>query len=132
MNRALLAGLFISLALSLAACGGESLPDNAPLKEAFAQGRTGVWVSGHGTVLRELGGDASFQRFQLRVGDELSLVVRHQIGGAGPVPLERGDTIVFHGRYEFHGGGGEVHLTHADPSQPGGGGWIRHRGVRYD
>lgn len=132
MNRALLAGLLIAVVLSLAACGGESLPDNGPLEAAFAQGRTGVWVSGHGTVVRELGADANSQRFQLRVSDELSLVVRHNILNSGPVPLERGDTIAFHGRYEFHGGGGEIHLTHADPAQPGGGGWIEHRGVRYD
>lgn len=116
----------------LAACGGGvDLPDNEALESAFAQGRTGVWVSGHGTVVRELGGDERVQRFQLRIDSDFSLVVQHRVGSAGRVPAERGDTLAFHGRYEFHGAGGQLGLTHADPAQPGGGGWVEHRGVRY-
>ena len=116
----------------LAGCGGGDLPGNEALESAFAQGRTGVWVSGHGTVVRELGGDAQVQRFQVRINSDFSLVVQHRVGRAGRVPAERGDILVFHGRYEFHGAGGELGLTHADPAQPGGGGWLRHRGVVYD
>lgn len=121
-----------AVVVMLAACGGSGdLPDNRVLEEAFSQGRTGIWVSGHGTVVRELGGDASVQRFQVRVGSDLSLVVNHRVGASGRVPAERGDTIAFHGRYEYHGGGGELALTHADPAQPGGGGWIQHGRTRY-
>ncbi|MFU8831549.1 MAG: DUF3465 domain-containing protein [Wenzhouxiangella sp.] len=112
-------------------CGGQELPDNTRLLDAFAEGRTGIWVSGHGTIVRPLGSDATSQRFQVRVADELSVVIRHTIGAAGAVPAERGDLIQFQGRYEFHGGGGEILFTHADPAQPGGGGWIIHEGTRY-
>ncbi len=115
----------------VAGCGGEDLPDNSRLLDAFADGRTGIWVSGHGTVVRPLGSDATSQRFLVRVADELTVVLRHSIGSAGPVPAERGDLIQFQGRYEFHGGGGEILFTHADQAQPGGGGWIVHEGTRY-
>ena len=120
------------LALATAGCGQEELPDNSRLQDAFAEGRTGIWVSGHGTVIRPLGSDATSQRFLLRVGDDLSIVLRHQIGDSGPVPAERDDILAFQGRYEFHGGGGEIILTHADPAQPGGGGWVMHQGTRYE
>jgi len=120
------------LALATAGCGQEELPDNSRLESAFAEGRTGIWVSGHGTVVRPLGSDAASQRFLVRISDELSIVLRHQIGDAGPVPADRGDTIAFQGRYEFHGGGGEIILTHADSAQPGGGGWVMHQGDRFE
>ncbi len=118
--------------LGVVGCGNEEYADNTRLMEAFAEGRTGIWLTGHGTVIRELGADATHQRFLLRIDEGLSLVVRHRMGSAGAVPVERGDIVEFQGRYEFHGGGGELQLTHADPAQPGGGGWIRHNGIRYD
>ncbi len=124
-----LIGLLVTL--GMVGCGSEELQDNTRLIEAFSEGRTGIWVSGHGEVVRELGSDSAQQRFLLRIDEGLSLVVRHRPGEKGPVPIERGDIVEFHGRYEFHGGGGEIQLTHADPSQPGGGGWIRHKGTRY-
>lgn len=132
MTRCPLLLLLVLVAVYLAACGGESLPDNETLETAFAQGRTGVWLGGHGTVVRELVGDATSQRFQVRVSSGLSIVLRHNVQASGRVPAERGDTLAFHGLYEFHGGGGEISLTHADPNRPGGGGWIQHRGIRYN
>ncbi len=122
------------LPLGVGGCGGrEDLPDNSRLLAAFAEGRTRVWVTGHGVVQRELGSDATFQRFLVRVGDDdLAVEIRHNIVQSRPIPVQRDDIVVFQGRYEFHGGGGEVWLTHADPAQPGGGGWIRHKGVIYD
>jgi hypothetical protein len=107
------------------------MPDNERLLAAFANGQTGVWVSGHGTVVRPLGSALDNQRFLVRVNDQLSLVVRHQVGSLGPVPADSDDVISFQGRYEFHGGGGELILTHADANNPGGGGWIELNGTRY-
>ncbi len=112
--------------------GGDELPSNERLLTAFFEGRTGVWVSGHGTVMRPLGSDQTSQRFLVRVNEDLTLVIRHRIGRAGQVPADRDDVIAFQGRYEFHGGGGEIILTHADPAQPGGGGWIEFNGQRYE
>lgn len=124
--------IVVLVAMGVAACGGDELPDNSRLEAAFSEGRTGVWVSGHGTVVRSLGSDESSQRFLVRVSDDLSIVIRHRIGASGAIPADRGDVVQFQGRYEFHGGGGEVLLTHADPAQPGGGGWIVFNGQRYD
>jgi hypothetical protein len=112
--------------------GGQNLPSNDRLVSAFLNGTTGLWVSGHGRVVRPLGSSSDTQRFLVQVSDELSLVVRHQIGDLGPVPADSDDVIAFQGRYEFHGGGGELILTHAEPSNPGGGGWIEFDGTRYE
>ena len=118
--------------LSVVGCGDEqALPDNERLLAAFANGTTGLWVSGHGTVVRPLGSPTGTQRFLVRINEELSLVIRHQVGDLNAVPADRGDVIAFQGRYEFHGGGGEVILTHADADNPGGGGWIEFNGTRY-
>ncbi len=133
MKKTGVAVLALFVILSLAACGGEpALPDNERLLSAFADGRTGVWVSGHGTVVRPLGSPSETQRFLVRVNEDLSLVIRHQVGDSGIVPADRNDIIAFQGRYEFHGGGGEIILTHADPANPGGGGWIEFNGTRYE
>lgn len=133
MSKRLLQLTFVfSAVVLLAACGGrEDLPSNDALEAAFAQGRTGVWLSGHGSVVRELGGDDAIQRFQLRISDDLSIILVHRVGSAGRIPAERNDTLAFHGRYDFHGAGGALAMTHADPAQPGGGGWVEHRGVRF-
>ena len=124
--------LIAMFAVVIGGCGGDAMPSNDRLLSAFSEGRTGVWVSGHGVVVRGLSSDENSQRFLVRVDDELSLVVRHSTEASGVVPIERGDRIAFQGRYEFHGGGGEILFTHADPDQPGGGGWILHDGNRYD
>jgi len=126
------ATVFAFIVFSATGCGGsDALPSNERLLSAFADGTTGVWVSGYGTVVRPLGSSADNQRFLVQVNGELSLVVRHQVGDQGPVPADRGDIIAFQGRYEFHGGGGELILTHADSGNPGGGGWIEYDGMRY-
>lgn len=122
----------VLVTVGVASCGGDESPDNTRLMNAFTEGRTGVWVSGHGTVVRPLGADATNQRFLVRIDEGFSVVIRYRIGDAGAIPADRGDQVQFQGRYEFHGGGGEILLTHADPAQPGGGGWIVHDGRRYD
>jgi hypothetical protein len=118
--------------IMLFGCSGGSTPSNDRLEQAFAQGRSGVWISGHGTVVRELGGTSAEQRFQVRIGDELTIVLRRDIQAASRINVQPEDRLAFHGRYDFHGGGGTVSLTHPDPSQPGGGGWIEVNGVRQD
>ncbi|MGY6554777.1 MAG: DUF3465 domain-containing protein [Wenzhouxiangella sp.] len=133
MDRRLLERITVLsvLIVLMTGCAREDLPGNEALEAAFAQGRTGVWISGHGSVVRELGGDAATQRFQLRISEDFNIVLVHRVGSAGRIPAERGDILAFLGRYEFHGAGGELGLTHADPAQPGGGGWVEHRGTRF-
>lgn len=112
--------------------GGGSTTSNDRLEQAFQQGRSGVWLSGHGTVVRELGGTGAEQRFQVRVSDELTIVLRRDTQTASRISVQPEDRLSFHGRYDFHGGGGTVSMTHPDSSQPGGGGWIEVNGVRQD
>lgn len=125
----------LALASLLVACGGNSLPDNQRLAEVFAEGQTGVWISGHGTVTQlpaDEPGASPIQRLVVRINDDFSVVVRHDLGHAGRVPAEKGDAVAFHGRYEWDARGGMVSFTYADEGQPGGGGWIELGGTRYD
>lgn len=119
----------------LASCGGAGLPSNDRLVEGFQEGRTGIWVSGHGDVTRPSviePGAVPRQRITVRISPELTVTIRHDLSQAPRVPVERGDTISFQGYYEFDASGGNITRTHADESQPGGGGWIAMAGTRYE
>ncbi len=132
----MIAGLLAGMILTLSGCGGDSLPDNERLLQAFEQSRTGVWVSGHGTVtqiLPDLNGNNPRQRFNVAIeGQTWQLLLINELDGSERVPVERGDVVAFQGRYDFFASGGTLSLTFADPAQPGGGGWIEHKGRRYD
>jgi hypothetical protein len=119
----------VLLIIVLSACSGDT-PTNETLQTAFAEGRSGVWVQATGEVVRQLGSTGAEQRFQVRISDELTIILLRDTRTASPVQAESGDRVTFHGRYDFHGGGGSVSQTHSDPSQPGGGGWIEVNGVR--
>lgn len=122
--------------IGVAGCGGDELPDNTRLLNAIEEGRTGIWVSGHGTVTQVLGDQTiglPRQRFMVHIDDSAPRVmVQHVLSESTRVPVERGDAVSFQGRYEWSGSGGLISLTHRDPDQPGSGGWIRHKGVLYD
>ncbi|MDZ7791459.1 MAG: DUF3465 domain-containing protein [Xanthomonadales bacterium] len=133
-NRVL---MIMALVIGVAGCGGgDARPDNERLLNAFEQGRTGVWVSGHGTVEQLIGDVAvageAHQRIVVNVEDSLDLIVRHSIERSERVPVAQGDAVSFQGRYQFNGRGGVLGFTHQDDEQPGGGGWIRHKGTLYD
>ncbi|MDX1626202.1 MAG: DUF3465 domain-containing protein [Wenzhouxiangellaceae bacterium] len=103
--------------------------------QMFEAGRTGVWVSGQGEVTQVLADEelrGTKQRFIVRPNDRIMLTVKHSLDDSDRVPVERGDTVRFQGLYEWDARGGFVVLTHSDPEQPGGGGWIEHEGTRYD
>lgn len=129
--------VLISLLVTLGGlgCSGNELPDNERLLTAFEEGRTGVWVSGHGTIAQVLADETGIgfprQRFNVRINDGLTVVLTHAMTESGRVPAQRGDVIAFQGRYEFSASGGFISLTHRDSEQPGGGGWLRHDGVTY-
>jgi hypothetical protein len=125
------------LVIGVTGCGGgDALPDNERLLNAFEEGRTGVWLSGHGTVMQVVGDETrsgrTYQRMTVSVDGELNLLVRHSVDESSRVPAAQGDTLAFQGRYEFDGRGGMIGHTHRDPDEPGEGGWIRHDGVVYD
>ena len=121
----------VCLAIALSACGSNA-PSNEALQTAFADARSGVWIQASGEVVRQLGSTGAEQRFQVRIDEELTIILLRDTQAAAPVQAESGDRISFQGRYDFHGGGGTVSQTHPDASQPSGGGWIEVNGVRQN
>jgi hypothetical protein len=122
--------------LVLVGCGsGEAPVSNDRLIESFQQGRTGIWVSAEAPVAQVVGDEelrGTFQRFTIRPSDDFVVTVRHSLDDSERVPVERGDVVRAQGFYEWDARGGFISRTHADPDQPGGGGWIEHEGTRYD
>jgi len=135
MRRSILFVLIFTSIL-LTACGGGSADvANDRLLEAFDQGRTDIWVSGQAPVSQILGDEAfggNFQRFSIRLSDDIQTTIRHSLDDSERIPVERGDLVTFQGLFDWNGAGGNIALTHSDPEQPGGGGWIEHKGIRYD
>lgn len=105
----------------------------AKIRQAFAQGTSDLWITLDATVERTLKDDdegSRHQRFILRLADDLTVLVAHNIDLAPRVPLAAGDSIRLHGEYEWNHQGGVIHWTHAySDGRPRG--WIEHEGERY-
>jgi len=106
------------------------------LARAWREGRSDVQVEGRGTVTRILPDDndgSRHQRFILRLATGQTLLVAHNIDLAPRIDaLQVGDTVGFYGEYEWNDRGGVVHWTHHDPQGRHVGGWLEHRGQRYE
>ena len=101
---------------------------------AFVNRQSKVWVEVSGEVSRVLQDDnegSRHQRFILKLANDHTLLVSHNIDLAKRIPLSEGDKIVLKGRYEWNERGGVVHWTHHDPQGRHSGGWIRHEGQEY-
>jgi hypothetical protein len=105
------------------------------LQRAIEYRQSGIQVRGEGTVIRLLRDDnegSRHQKFILRLPSGDSLLVAHNIDLAPRINgLERGDTVAFHGEYEWNERGGVVHWTHHDPKGRHVGGWLKHEGRTY-
>ncbi len=106
--------------------------------EQYKARRSSVWVTTEGKVKLLLADDNNGSRHQqfileLDAARNFTVKVAHNIDDAPYIPLERGDTIQIKGRYEFNERGGVIHFTHrADrPTKRTPGGWIDHKGQRY-
>ncbi|PKL96710.1 MAG: hypothetical protein CVV18_00675 [Gammaproteobacteria bacterium HGW-Gammaproteobacteria-8] len=131
-------GLTIVFAsLVLGGCGEGEVPiSNDRLIESFEQGRSGIWVSAEAEVSELLSdqgiGGKSHQRFTIAPNNELVVQIRHSVDDAERVPVQPGDTVRVQGYYQWDARGGFISRTFSAPSEPGGGGWIEHKGKRYD
>jgi hypothetical protein len=107
----------------------------AKVRAAFEQRRSDVQVEGRGIVERILSDDndgSRHQRFILRLSNRQTLLVAHNIDLAPRVDgLRVGDEVRFYGEYEWNPQGGVIHWTHRDPKGMHPGGWLEHRGKRY-
>lgn len=114
---------------SRAASDGE-----ARVAELFESGQSGEMVTVHGMIDRVLDDDnrgSRHQRFVVRLGSGMTLLVAHNIDLAERVPLGARDPVSVRGEYEWNDRGGVLHWTHHDPNGRRAGGWIEHEGTRY-
>lgn len=124
-------------ALVLAGCGeGEAPISNDRLIESHAEFRTGIWVSAQAEV-HQLLADQSLdgkphQRFTIKLSDALFVQIRHSLQDSERIPVKPGDVVRVHGYYEWDPLGGFISRTFSSPNEPGGGGWVEHKGKRYD
>ena len=105
------------------------------IRAAFDERLSGVQVSGQGTVVKLLRDDmegSRHQRFILELPSGHSLLIAHNIDLAPRIDrLATGDTVTFHGVYEWNAQGGVLHWTHHDPRGQHEAGWLRHAGHTY-
>ena len=114
--------------------GVESAGD-AALARAIESRASGVQIQGQGRVIRVLPDDnhgSRHQRFILELPSGQTLLIAHNIDLAPRIPtLRKGETVAFHGEYEWNSKGGVIHWTHHDPGGRHVTGWLKHEGRTY-
>ena len=121
--------------------GSVDIPDTAvadnrqsAAAEAFASGTSGVMMTLEGTVTRLLPDDndgSRHQRFIIRLADDHTVLVSHNIDLAPRAPVARDTSLRLRGQYEWNEQGGVIHWTHHDPDGDRAGGWIEIGGNRF-
>lgn len=108
---------------------------DTPLEHVIANRTSGAQVSGQGTVVKTLSDDhdgSRHQRFIVRLDSGRTLLIAHNIDLAQRIDALRiGDSVAFRGEYVWNPKGGVIHWTHHDPQGRHPGGWIEHKGQRY-
>ena len=136
VKRLCLVVLLIAVVSLIVGCPRPALneADDAAAR-AFSENKSGIQLTGEGTVTRVLADDndgSRHQRFILRLASGQTLLVAHNIDIAPRVPsLSAGDSVAFRGVYEWNSEGGTVHWTHHDPSGDHTAGWLKHNGSTY-
>jgi hypothetical protein len=108
---------------------------NAALVAAARAHESGVEVEAHGVVSRLLPEDtrgSRHQRFLVRIGEGLTVLVAHNRDLAPSIPIQPGDSVVLQGEYIWNERGGMIHWTHHDPARRHQPGWIEYHGHRYE
>ena len=121
--------------VSLPGLSTDTQGDDSRIAQAFHSRQSDLQVRGEGVVTRILPDDregSRHQRFILRLASGQTLLVVHNIDLAPRIDdLRTGDTVAFHGEYEWNARGGVLHWTHHDPAGRHVGGWLRHDGEIY-
>lgn len=106
------------------------------LRQAIDGREERVWMTLEGTVVHILADDnegSRHQRFLFEVAPGFpTFKLSHNIDLAPRIPIDKGDTFVTRGRYEWNDKGGVIHWTHHDPDGDIAGGWVELRGERYE
>jgi len=105
------------------------------LLRAIQNHQSNVQVSGSGRVIKILPDDNSgsrHQKFILRIATGNTILIAHNIDLAPRISsLREGDSVSFHGEFEWNPKGGVVHWTHHDPQGRHESGWLKHNGQLY-
>lgn len=113
-----------------------SAPSAGTPATTYLDWQAGDQVRGSGRVTRVLSDDndgSRHQRFIVEVAPGRTVLIAHNIDLAPRVPsISVGDTVSFYGEYEWNDRGGVIHWTHHDPRGTHPGGWIEHKGRRYE
>jgi hypothetical protein len=122
-------------AVIASACGAV-VAGNAAVERAFADHRSGLEVTAHGTVTRILSDNAgprgTHQRFVVRLAAaSQTVLVENNVDIGKRVPIATGDEVLVHGEYVWNDEGGLIHFTHHDPAHTHEDGWIEVKGIRY-
>lgn len=107
----------------------------AQLRAAANDPNAKFWTNIQGTVIKNLKDDQEgdrHQKFLVKVAQDLTLLVSHNIDVAERVPVREGDLVNVQGEYVWNNRGGVIHWTHHDPKGRKAGGWIELKGKRYD
>ena len=115
--------------------GYELSAGNHVVEKAYYQKQTGLMVEVSGQVVRVLGSgenDDALQWFQMRTPAGQRLLVAHDEGIAGPIPLSPRDDVTVRGLYEWTESGGTIRHTERDISLARQHGWIEHEGRKHD
>lgn len=114
---------------------GQIAQNASSIEQAYQNHQSDLQVSGEGVVAKVLPDDnqgSRHQKFILKVGNNLSILVAHNIDLAPRIKdISRGDSVEFNGEYEWNEKGGVVHWTHHDPAGRHLDGWLRHDGKTY-
>lgn len=109
--------------------------DISEIASAFENKRSDVQVKGEGRVTRILPDDnegSRHQKFIIQLSANQKILVAHNIDLAPRISeLKVGDSIEFHGEYEWNAKGGVIHWTHHDPGGRHTDGWLKHKGRTY-
>ena len=105
------------------------------IASAFRDHASGIQVTGNGVATRILSDDSDgsrHQRFILKLSSGQTLLVAHNIDLAPRISsLREGDSVEFHGVYDWNSKGGVIHWTHHDPHGVEDGGYVRYRTKSY-
>ncbi len=110
-------------------------PGVARVAQADRERESGIMVTVPADVIKVLPDDnegSRHQRFLIKLSNQQTLLVAHNIDLAPRVPLDEGDVVEIRGQYEWNDRGGVLHWTHHDPKGWREGGWIAHRGKKYE
>jgi len=121
--------------ISIPGISSRSTGSDSTIQKAYNNRQSDLQVQGVGIVTRVLPDDlegSQHQKFILKLGSGQTLLVSHNIDLAPRVSgLTTGDTVEFHGEYEWNPKGGVIHWTHHDPKNYHIGGWLKHNGRTY-